>query len=57
MLFHALGKVIQLREIVECGRLGPKFNIKTNVAYEKVKLAMNEAINISLYIGLGRGIS
>jgi hypothetical protein len=57
MLFHALGKVIQLKEIVECGRLGPKFNIKTNAAYEKMKLAMNESINVSLSIGLGRGIS
>ncbi len=56
-MFHAFGKVIQLRETVECGRLGPKFNIKTNVAYEKVKLVMNEAIDIFLSIGLGRGIS
>jgi hypothetical protein len=43
--------------MVETNKLGPKFNIHTYNAFGRVKLTMDETINISIGIGLGKGIS
>lgn len=43
-LFWALGRVIQLREVVQVvkiGELGPKLNISIDNAFEKVYLVAN----------------
>jgi ribose 5-phosphate isomerase len=37
--------------------LGSKFNIGINDALERVKLAMNEAVDRSMVVGLGSGIT
>jgi hypothetical protein len=37
--------------------VGPKFNIHTNKAFERVKLVVNETINKSIDASLGTGIS
>jgi hypothetical protein len=58
-LFWALGKVIRLKKaviIVDINKSGPKFNIHTDNTFEKVKLVVNETINKSIDVGLGRGI-
>jgi hypothetical protein len=43
--------------ITKIGKLGLKFNICIDDAFEKVKLVANEAINISMVVGLGRCIT
>ncbi len=44
-------------QVVETNKLGPKFNIHTNDTLERMKLVVNEAINRSVVVGLGRGIT
>ncbi len=39
------------------GKLGLKFNICIDNVFEKIKLASNEAIDISMVVGLGRWIT
>jgi hypothetical protein len=39
------------------GKLGLKFNICINDVFEKINLASNETINISMVVGLGRWIT
>jgi hypothetical protein len=39
------------------GKLGLEFNICIDDAFEKIKFDANEAINISMVVGLGRCIT
>jgi hypothetical protein len=43
--------------VTKIGKLGLKFNICIDDAFEKIKLASNETINISMVVGLGRWIT
>lgn len=59
-LFQAFSRVIRLKEVVQVTKivkLGPKFNIRTNDDFERVKLVANEIIKRCVAIGLGRGIT